>query len=247
MAALYTVFLPVEVAAALRAPEWLRRAWPWALAGFAALCAAWFVRDRLPVSLGLEERWRRVAQAGLVACLVYLLGGLWLCVKAMRAAGVAAGGPAAGTCGRSRPLVILPLLLVANGVGPYLGLRTETSFSMFSNLQTENGRSNHLVVPASIQVTDWQRDLVEIVASNVPELDALRQNGLLLPFLDLRRRRSEGGASFCVTFRRHGAVATFDAARPETHAAIPTLSWIACRYLYFRPVERDPARVKCRH
>ena len=37
---------------------------------------------------------------------------------------------------------------------------------MFSNLQTENGRTNHLIVPAGIQITNWQYDLVEIIDSS---------------------------------------------------------------------------------
>jgi hypothetical protein len=62
--------------------------------------------------------------------------------------------------------LIIPLLVFLNGISPYLGLKTESSFAMFSNLRTEGGVSNHLIVPASVQIFDYQKDLVEIKSSS---------------------------------------------------------------------------------
>ena len=57
---------------------------------------------------------------------------------------------------------MFPALLVANGFLPYLGAKTETSFAMYSNLRTEGGQTNHWLMPASLQIWDYQRDLVKI-------------------------------------------------------------------------------------
>jgi hypothetical protein len=51
-------------------------------------------------------------------------------------------------------------LLALNGMSPYLGLKTESSFSMFSNLRTEGGDWNHLFVPSPVQIFPLQDSLV---------------------------------------------------------------------------------------
>lgn len=63
-------------------------------------------------------------------------------------------------------LLVLPALVFLNGLNPYLGLKNVQSFSMFSNLKTAGGTSNHLLVPASWQVADFQNDLVTILSSS---------------------------------------------------------------------------------
>lgn len=62
-------------------------------------------------------------------------------------------------------LMIIPLLIFANGWMPYLGLKTENSFSMFSNLRTEH-TPNHLFIPGSLKVFDFQKNLVTVKSSN---------------------------------------------------------------------------------
>ena len=56
-----------------------------------------------------------------------------------------------------------PLLVVLNGMCPYLGLKTDSSFAMFSNLRTEPGFANHLVMPHGPQPFGFQGDLVRLV------------------------------------------------------------------------------------
>jgi hypothetical protein len=41
----------------------------------------------------------------------------------------------------ARTLLVVPIAVFLNGVMPYLGLKTETSWAMFSNLRTEGDRS----------------------------------------------------------------------------------------------------------
>lgn len=65
---------------------------------------------------------------------------------------------------------IMPILVFFNGISPYLGLKTESSFSMFSNLRTEAGISNHYLMPASLQIFDFQKEYVELISSTDPFL-----------------------------------------------------------------------------
>ena len=87
----------------------------------------------------------------------------------------------------SNPVMLaLPFAMFLNGLTPYIGLKTELAFSMFSNLRTEGGRTNHLLVPVSFQLFNYQRDLVRIVSSDNPRLSAYAQTDRLLPFVKFR-------------------------------------------------------------
>lgn len=84
-------------------------------------------------------------------------------------------------------LYVFPLLVLLNGAAPYVGLKTETSFSMFSNLRTEDGVTNHLFIPTSWQLMDYQDDLVRITSSDLPELHELAVDGYLLTRFEFER------------------------------------------------------------
>jgi hypothetical protein len=58
---------------------------------------------------------------------------------------------------------VIPAIALANGATSYLGLKTVANFSMFSNLRTEGGRTNHYLVPAGrFFLAGYQNDLVRI-------------------------------------------------------------------------------------
>jgi hypothetical protein len=246
MAALYSVFIPEDVAARIVAPQWMRRLWPWGVGAFAMLCVLWLARHALPTGLRIEERWGNITRAGLLGYYVYLCGALALFALAVRESRGRMRDSLPGAWRKTPALALFPIVLCANCIGPYFGLRTESSLSMFSNLQTEADVNNHLIMPSSLHLTDWQHDLVDIVDSSSPELRTLRDNGERLPYLDLRRRRGDG-TNLSVVFRRSGTLTTYDEARSETSDALPPLGWLARRYFYFRPVDPDPLRVVCKH
>src|SRR6266704_2162953 len=59
---------------------------------------------------------------------------------------------------------LIPLIALGNGVTPYLGLKTVANYSMFSNLRTEGGQTNHLLIPAGqFFLAEYQTDLVRVV------------------------------------------------------------------------------------
>lgn len=79
------------------------------------------------------------------------------------------------------------LLLIVNGLSPYLGLKTESTFTMFSNLRTEGGNWNHLFIPASVRVFGYQDQLVRITGSNDPALQDRTRDGTRLVRFELDR------------------------------------------------------------
>ena len=74
------------------------------------------------------------------------------------------------------PAVLFLLFTAAN---PYLGLRTTGAFTMFSNLRTEAGATNHLV--GHWPLADYQDELVLVTGSNVRPLADAADNGESIP------------------------------------------------------------------
>jgi hypothetical protein len=68
-------------------------------------------------------------------------------------------------------LVVIPLVLILNGISPYLGLRTGTSFDMWSNLQTF-APDNHLIMPASLNLLADATTPITMLDSNDEVLNA---------------------------------------------------------------------------
>jgi hypothetical protein len=248
MIALFALFLPESWVARLRFPRGVQIGLRLAAVVAAVLFGAWCVRHWL--AEGATWNWGRPAfRVGVVATLVYAVSAfglvLWLGRRFGRELAGALPGEWRRSPGRS-VLWLFPAMLVLLGMQPYLGLRTLMCFSMFSNLQTEGGRSNHLLMPNWTQLTGWQQDLVEVVETNDPVLRRIAEENLRVPFMELRRRRSETGAWLRVRFRRAGQAMTFDASDPGTHGAVEPLGWLGRRYCFFRAVEANPRDVRCR-
>ncbi|WP_328856174.1 HTTM domain-containing protein [Williamsia herbipolensis] len=114
-------------------------------------------------------------------------------------------------------LVVAVALLLANAACPYLGLRSESTFTMFSNLRTEQGAWNHVLIPESVRVFGFQDRLVTVVATDDPALAARTSSGTELTRFELNRYLrshpraevtwSEAGADGAVT-RSRGPTAT---------------------------------------
>jgi hypothetical protein len=139
-------------------------------------------------------------------------------------------------------LACLPVVVALNGLSPYLGLKTESSFAMFSNLRTEGKRSNHLFIPAGTQIFGFQDDLVEVTSSSSPVLQGLADRGELVPWFEFRSQASAQPEA-AVSYVRNGAARTVRriADAPEL-AELPR----ARKLLVFRPVPKEGPQ-ECRH
>jgi hypothetical protein len=79
---------------------------------------------------------------------------------------------------------LLVLLVVFNGMTPYLGLKTAYGFNMYANLSTVDGDSNHFLIRRTAELVDV--DMVTIIASSDPGLAAYVDSGLLVPERNVR-------------------------------------------------------------
>ncbi len=117
------------------------------------------------------------------------------------------------------PFLLFPVLVLLNGLSPYLGLKTENSFAMFSNLRTEGGTTNHFIVPASTQVFDYQKDLVEIVTSTDPKLAQLAKDQKLMVYFTFRNHVSNKKPDY-IEYIRNGKHHIFEKENTASHAGL---------------------------
>lgn len=68
-------------------------------------------------------------------------------------------------------LLIFPALVLFLGLLPHLGIKNIQAMAMFSNLRTEGGTTNHILIPSSLQVFNNLEDLVKIKGANVRVLN----------------------------------------------------------------------------
>lgn len=144
--------------------------------------------------------------------------------------------------GAPAALALFPSLLVLNGLCPYLGLKTETSFAMFSNLRTEGELGNHLLLRRAPRLAAFQEGLVKVLDSSDPGLSRFARSPLLFVFFEFRDQASRRPEA-SVRYLRHGRVHDVPRIADDPLLAEPPPAWQR-RLLLFRLV--DPAG-RCRH
>lgn len=145
---------------------------------------------------------------------------------------------------RRPALLLAPALVFANGLSPYLGLKTEHSYTMFSNLRTEGDTWNHYLMPRSLRVFGFQDEPLRILRSNDPYLRRLARDDFRLVPLELRRYAAEHPEISVVYEGPEGPVAARPAA-DDPFLARPPQPLLA-KLLLFRPVS-PPERNVCLH
>lgn len=255
--AVYVLLVPTEVFAAL-APRTtvLRRV---ALTGFAAhvlLSVVSSSADSPASPIGLP--WHTLLVLTWAVAVIPFMVALLRGYRAAESDGVRTPN------WRLRPLVLLvaPLLALANGVTPYVGLKTVANFSMFSNLHTEEGTTNHLLPGVTaLELADYPRDTVTVVGLELPEqpgdMTALsRQTRWMnedppvrVPWLELRRTvllwKEAGITGVRIAYLHGGPPRVVDDATEDPVLAAP-LPWWQRHLLAFRAVDSGSGADICR-
>jgi hypothetical protein len=139
------------------------------------------------------------------------------------------------------PFWVLIAAALLNAASPYLGIKTRSSFSMYSNLRIDHTASNHLLMPASADIFGYLGDSVTIISSSDEEfLKNAPPGDKELPYISLCTylARMDGTPSSptpktTVTFRRHGIEVTASQGDPLPKDCPP---WIARKLLLFGAV-----------
>jgi hypothetical protein len=119
---------------------------------------------------------------------------------------------------------LVPLLVIANGLTPYLEVKTGYGWNMYANLRTVDGDTNHFVVPRTFPVTDEQADLVEIVATSSVPLRAYTNGGYALTWRQLRSYLARHPA-ISITYKRGNEIVALRRADDRPEAVQPVPAW----------------------
>jgi hypothetical protein len=142
------------------------------------------------------------------------------------------------------PILFLgPALVLVNAIQPYLGLKTVGSFTMYSNLRTEGGEWNHLLVPSAVQVFPLQDDLVRIHDSSDERLSESAKRGTRWVWTELRAYLG-ARPEVSLTYERNGVRETVTRAGDHPVLGAPP-GLLATKLLPFREVD-PPGRSTCR-
>ena len=259
--AVYMLLLPTESFGRIRNFEAWRRL---AITGWiihAGVSFAAFASESVESPIGL--RWRTIQ------VLVWFITVMPLVIPVLKV-NFFGDKPIAPLRWRLRPawLLVVPLLAFLNGATAYLGLKTVSNYSMFSNLRTEEGRTNHLIPGVSaLEMTGILRDTVELHELDFPTLGRFEKTGtrpywlqrqiswsrrnttMRLPWLELQRAanlwKSAGLDNVYVRFTHNGVRRELvdGAADPELAAPLPMLTRLLQA---FREIEPGDGPVRCR-
>jgi hypothetical protein len=246
-------------------PGW---AFPCFLAAFAALAATSFYFHGFRGNPTLLAGRRFSVQADTLICLFWMLM-VWPILLPLFARRDAS--PAGHRWTGARLAWVIPAIAAVNGATPYLGLKTVANYSMFSNLRTEGGVTNHLIVPArALALASYQDDLARVayvlrrppapwpfwvrfrggdrwVRRNsrwVSELPNAR-----VPFAELRRTlqlwREIGFSDVSVSYERNGRHRLVEDAFADPELMQPLPVWERT-LMAFRAVDEDGLASSCR-
>ncbi len=140
-------------------------------------------------------------------------------------------------------LIIIPLIYFINGFSPYLGLKTEASVAMFSNLRTEGGQTNHLIHGQLPFAADYQNDLVYISPKDLEKFTNFPEFGGDAVVRYEFDRILAKNPDMKVTFTHNGQERTNDETWENTYLAS---NFFLRRFLIFRTVVLDQQK-QCSH
>lgn len=138
-------------------------------------------------------------------------------------------------------LYIVPGLFFLSCLSPYLGLKTESSINMFSNLHTEGGEINHYLFPRPLYVGDYQRHVVHVVDSSNATLRGWGDKGLWNVKFAVEEQIRRHPDQWVKYEDRSGKIRTMTA---ETLGPEP--SFLERKLLIFKPVDFSRPKI-CTH
>lgn len=149
-------------------------------------------------------------------------------------------------------------LVVANGASPWLGGKTQTAFSMYSNLKSE-GTGNHYFLKR-VDLLHFQKDMIEVVEAKPNVLDpSSKPRGIgnfanlgnrVLPYFELRRLLSTTRGDFEIDYKYDGELLKLsrkgDTISGDTGLLEP-IPLLAQKFLWFRRLKSIDGPMPCTH
>ncbi|MBX7138081.1 MAG: HTTM domain-containing protein [Oligoflexia bacterium] len=131
----------------------------------------------------------------------------------------------------------LIVFLIVNAVEPYFGLKTSSSFDMYSNLRVRDHDSNHLLVPPLWDALGDLNDVVYVKESSEPQLAALVADGFQPTLLTLWEHAAAHPEAKIIWSRTPNGAAAEQL--DQTALANPIPFWIR-KFIFFRYIDQGP-------
>ncbi len=137
---------------------------------------------------------------------------------------------------------VLVILFFLNGTLPYLGIKTRSSFDMYSNLRVEGNISNHFIISKPRDLLGYSSTLVKIIDSSDNFLiEEYKNKNLVLTYFEFWRYVSTH-QEISVNYEMNEKQYDLKKISEEPTLAIPPNSLLQ-KLLWYRPVdEKLPAR-----
>ena len=140
-------------------------------------------------------------------------------------------------------LLLLPALVLLNGLSPYLGLKTRTAWQMYSNLHVTPHASNHYLIPYSLDVGGFLADAVRLTATTDPTLESqYMRTGALITWHELRRYVAQHPNIWLAYTRSGRPPKAFGPADEDAALKAPGLGVLG-KLLIFRPLGASSAGI----
>jgi len=136
----------------------------------------------------------------------------------------------------------IPAVLFVSCLSPYLGLKTESSIAMFSNLHTEGGETNHLLFSRPPYIAPYQSEVLMITGSSLPSIQRLADAGKGMVPLEVERFLM-GRPKHWVSYTLNGQ--HFERVTAEGWGP-PRFSFLEKQLLLFKSVEFSDPQI-CTH
>jgi len=132
---------------------------------------------------------------------------------------------------------------ILNCFSPYFGYKTDSTISMYSNLNTEMGYSNHLLLPYPIALFPYQEQVVTIKNSSVKSLA-----GKTMLLVQLRQALGalENTDHFWIRYEQDGVLIEYTSYEQADAGLQITASPLLNRLGHFKPLDLSMSG-KCTH
>jgi hypothetical protein len=208
----------------------------------------------------IERSYEVFHTANRIGFFAFFIWGIWIGVCYLLAGKRAKGEGDQLLPNKFRPswvlLALIPTLI--NGTLPWIGARTQTSFSMYSNLRSE-AEGNHIFLKR-VDLFQFQTDMVEVMESSPNILaPSKKPRGIqqfanighrIIPWFEFRRLVSEMEGDFEVAYRRGGKEMTLGREEEQITGeaeAFRPLPLLQRKFLWFRRLETLEGPMCCTH
>ena len=128
---------------------------------------------------------------------------------------------------------LFAVLVLLNGLCPWLGIKDRNSWQMYSNLRLEPGASNHWIIPRSLDLLGLQSDTVQVQYVSYGYLNTVWTS----PDVEVRwymlRWHAWQDPAMAISYRRDGV--THEAATVAEDPLLTPPSWPLRKISWFRP------------